>query len=110
MEIDDTVDLAKELAKSVLEALDLDAHRQLLDDSEHIARLRLVLEAIVACLKTHGIPSSQTKLIQRELKHFAVDLFLRRCRAARISNGEPNHPAKEASDREYFERLYRSRK
>lgn len=106
----DLAGLGKDLAKSVLEALDLDADRQGLDDREHIVRLRHVLEAIVGCLKTHSMPSGQSEFVQRELKSFAVELFLRRCRAARISHGESNDSEKEASDREYFEELYRSRK
>jgi hypothetical protein len=106
----DLVGLGKELAKSVLEALDRDAHRHLLEDREHIVRLRQVLEAMVGCWKTHGMPSRQSELVQQELKSFAVELFIRRCRAARISHGESHDPEKEASDREYFENFYRSRK
>jgi hypothetical protein len=110
MEMNDIVDLGKELAKSVVEALDLDAERQLLDDSEHIVRLRHVLDGVAGCLRAHGVPSRQSQHIHRELKRFAVELFLRRCRAARILNGESTDPQKEASDRQYFEKFYRSQK
>ena len=110
MEINDVVDLAKALGDSVLQALDLDAERGLLDDSEHIPRLRSVVEAIVGCLKSRGLASRQSKRVQHELKSFAVELFLRRCREARVSQGESNDSQNEAADREYFEKLYRSRK
>ena len=110
MERDDLADLGKELAKSVLEALDWDAKRQVLDDGEHIVRVRHVLDAIVACLKRKGIPCRQSDLIERELKVFAAELFVGRCRTARVADGEPNGPENEAGDREYFEKHYRSRK
>ena len=110
MEINDVVDLGKALGKSVVQALDLDSERGLLDDSEHIPRLRSVVEAIVECLKSRGVASRQSKLVQDEVKSFAVERFLQRCREARIAQGEPNDSPNEAADREYFEKLYRSRK
>jgi hypothetical protein len=106
----DVVDLGKALGNSVLQALDLDAERGVLDDSEHIPRLRSVVEAIVGCLKTRGLASGQSKLVQHELKKCAAELFLQRCREARIAQGEPNDSQNEAADREYFEKLYKSRK
>ena len=110
MEVNEVVDLGKALGDSVLQALDLDAERGVLDDSEHLPRLRSVVEAIVGCLKSRGLAAGQSKLVQHELKNFAAELFLQRCREARIAEGEPNESQNEAVDREYFEKLYRSGK
>ena len=105
----DIADLGKELAKTVLETLESDAKRQILDDEEHIARVRHVIEGIVACLKRQGVPSKQGDLLQRELKAFIAELFIRRCGAARVADGESNGSEEQAADRDYFEKLYRSR-
>lgn len=106
---DDVAALGRELAKTVLETLEADAERQLLDDEEHIARVRHVLEGIVGYLKSHGVPSRQGDLVQRELEAFAIELFILRCRAARAADGAPNDSEAEAEDRAYFAELYGSR-
>ena len=107
---DDVAGLYKELAKTVLETLDSDAEKQVLDDGEHIVRVRHVLEGVVGYLKSHGVVSREVDLIQRELKAFAVELFIRRCRAARAADGQVDSSEPESENREYFEKVYRSRK
>jgi hypothetical protein len=77
-----TLDEIKDLAKSVLEALDDDWESQLLEDSEHIVRIRRVIDALVRFAESEGTATSDAARLQAELVAFAEHLFVAGCVAA----------------------------
>ncbi len=99
----------EELVKTFLRLLETDADEQGLDDSECIARIRLVLEGIVADVTSHGTDPQHAEIFFQEMRDHARELFIQRCKDARARYGddEPEDADEAHEDGEYFDKLYR---
>ena len=105
MKTADSIDLLKEVAKTVVEALEADAELQVIDDAEHLKRVRSIVGALSGLLQRESIPARDRVEFERATKAFARELFLRRCRNARNQDNADDREEIE-EDRKYFEKLY----
>ena len=106
MKTADSIDLLKEVAKTVVETLEADAELQVIDDVEHLKRVRSIVGALSGLLERESIPARDRVEFERGTKAFARELFLRRCRNARKDQDNADDREEIEEDRRYFEKLY----
>jgi hypothetical protein len=102
--------LVTELGKTVVEALDKDAETQCLDDEEHVARTRTLIEALALALERQQVVEIDPAEFKTEMRGFAREVFAQRCRRARQADGEPDTANAAQEDRNHFDALYATKR
>jgi hypothetical protein len=97
----------EELVKTFLRLLNADATRQVLDDTEHITRIRFVLEGIRADVQSHGTDAKRARSFFEEMRAYARKLFIQSCTDARASYEDDDDPNEAHEDGVYFDELFR---
>ena len=106
----DVIDLLREAAKTVVEALEDDARLEVTDDEEHLKRICRVVSSFSGLLERQSVSAGDREQFEQGMKGFARELFLRRCRSARGNDEDADDADEIEEDRRYFEKLYSARR